>query len=353
MRQETVLLRMHSQRLMDGKRTHPQDLVHYMGAMQAQDIGMCKWAVGVRLPGWTVGEIQNALDSGEILRTHVLRPTWHLVARADIRWMIALTAPRILSSMKRRHNEIGLSEKIFQKSAAVIIDALQGGNHLTREELNARLNESGISTGDNRLSHLLMRAEVEGIICSGSLKGAKMTYALLPERVPVSNHLSKDEALALLAGRYFQSRSPATLQDFTWWSGLSASDARKAVQLAPPKIRELGTVFNPANQPKDNRCVLLPAFDEYVISYKDRSEILPGELNGRAISANGIFRPVIIMDGVVAGIWKRTEKKDRILVDAVLFHEIGSDGRHEIEQAAARYGFFLGKDIEINFKNER
>ena len=212
----------------------PKDIVSWMGAMQAQDFAMAKWAIGVRLKGSTDKSIQASLDKGEILRIHLLRPTWHFVSSDDIYWMLQLSAHKIKSSLKTRHKELELSEPLHNKTRTIIERMLSGGESLTRDELATEFLKAGIRTDENRLSHILFRAEMDGIVCSGALKEKKLTYSLLEERVPQKRELSNEEALAELAKRYFQSRCPATIQDFIWWSNLSKSDAKRAADLVKP-----------------------------------------------------------------------------------------------------------------------
>ncbi len=284
-----------------------KEIVSWMGAMQAQDYSMAKWAVGVRLPGSTDALIEVAITGGDIIRTHVLRPTWHFVSPDDIYWMLELAAPNILSSMKSRHKQLELNEGVQKKSNDIIEKSLSRGKHLTRDDLFAELEKKKIATGNQRGIHILMRAEVDGIICSGTTRGKQQTYALLAERVPKKKTLHKEEALAELAKRYFTSHGPATLQDFIWWSGLSVSDAKNALESVQSNFLSekidsqilwfKNVISMPVN--KKESVYLLPAYDEYVISYKDRSAILTPESQAKAISNNGIFWPVIVSNGKV------------------------------------------------------
>jgi len=241
--------RLANQQIASAKFKKPKDLVAYMGAIQSQDYAMSKWAIGLRLPGSTEKQIENVLDKGEIIRTHVLRPTWHIITAADIYWMLALSADKIKSLMKTMNRQLELSEKIFTKSNAVIEKALGEGKHLTREALLSWFEKAKIPTHSNRLSHMLLRAELEGIACSGKMDGNKKTYALLSERVPKKKVLSKEESLALLAKKYFTSHGPATIEDFSWWSGLSLTNARLGLEMVKSnfifeKINGLGYWFN-------------------------------------------------------------------------------------------------------------
>ena len=351
-------IRLISQQIAGTKFKTVKDIVAWMGAMQAQDYAMVKWAIGVRLPNITDQVVETAIDNGEIIRTHLLRPTWHLVSADDIYWMLALTAPQIKASLKSRHKELALSEAIFAKSNTIIEKALRGGKHLIREELMAALGKAKIATDDNRSSHLLLRAELDGIACSGATKVGKQTYALLEARVPKTKPLTKEEALAKLAKKYFTSHCPATLQDFVWWSGLSVGEASHALEMVKSDfISEtiasqtywLADSFSIPKTGKES-VYLLPAFDEFIISYKDRSASLPLENHNKTISNNGIFRPVIVVNGQVIGIWKRTVKKDKVMMETEFFKQPNKSTKSLIEKAAISFGHFLEKKMEIIHK---
>lgn len=353
--QEIVHLRLVSQQIAGTKFTSVKELVAWMGAMQAQDTLMVKWAVGVRLPNATEKDVEAALDRGEILRTHVLRPTWHIVSADDLRWMLSLTAPRIQAGMKSRHSELGLDAGTLSKSRKVIEKTLRSENHAPRETLIRALEQAGIATDENRASHLFAAAELEGLICSGKTQQGKQTFALLEEWVPPSPPIERDEALARLAKRYFTSHGPATLEDFTWWSGLAVSDARRALDMAKAELRseavgEKTYWFAAAKvQPKET-AFLLPAFDEFLISYKDRSATITLEHQKRAFTSNGVFHPVIVVNGRAVGVWKRTLKRDQAQIQAEYFVPITPAAQRQIEAEAVRYGVFLGKIPFLSIK---
>ncbi|MBI5964381.1 MAG: AlkZ family DNA glycosylase [Chloroflexi bacterium] len=347
--------RLITQQILGTKFTTIKDLVGWMGAMQAQDYPMSKWAVGVRLPGLTERKIEAAIDNAEIIRTHLLRPTWHVVSADDIYWMLELTAPQIKASMKSRHKDLGLSESILTKSNTIIEKTLSGGKSLTRDELMGEIQKAKIPTDENRLSHLLMWAELSGIVGSGTSKAGKQTYALLEERVPKPKAMKKEEALGKLAKRYFTSHGPATLQDFVWWSGLSVGDAKSALEMAKPglvsetidsQIYWFDNSFSMTRREKDS-VYLLPAYDEIIISYRDRSASLFFEHNNLTISNNGIFRPVIVVNGQVIGLWKRTIKKEKVIVETEFFERPNQITKQLIENAAMQFGNFLEKETEI------
>jgi len=335
-----------------------KELVGWMGAMQAQDYNQAKWAIGTRLPHLTEEQIESAFNQGEIFRTHLMRPTWHFVSADDIYWLLELTAKQIKSTTKSRHRDLGLTENDLKKSKEVFVKSLEGNRALTREELGDQLNLAGINTFEQRLPHILMEAEIDGIICSGGIQEKKQTYALLAERVPVKKAFSKDEALALLAKKYFTSHGPATLPDFVWWSGLPIADARKALEMNKTTLisETIGTdnywfsdSFSRTASLPDS-VYLLPAFDEYLISYKNRSSAITLENHTKAISNNGIFRPIIVVNGQISGLWKRTIKKDTVLIELDHFRPHSKKEIRLIEKAAESFGHFSAKKVEVKFQ---
>jgi hypothetical protein len=224
--------RLHHQRLTSPRFKEPVDVVRWLGAVQAQEYAAAKWAIGQRMRRATDDAVERALSEGSILRTHVLRPTWHFVAPEDIRWMLELTGPRIKATIASYARNVSLDEVTFKRSQKVMERALRGGRHLTRSALRQTFQRAGIPTNGIRAVLMLMRAELDGLICSGPRAGKEFTYALLEERVPRSQPLTRDEALRELTRRYFTSRGPATLQDFVWWSGLTTADARSGIEMA-------------------------------------------------------------------------------------------------------------------------
>jgi len=351
---EISKLRLQNQKIEATTFTKANDVVSWMGAMQAQDYSMAKWAIGQRMLGATDEIIETALNDGLIIRTHLLRPTWHLVSAEDIYWMLELTAPRIRSSMKSRDKELELTHEVLSKSFDLLEKELSNGIILSRDQISGIFNSSNIKTDDNRLSHILMNAELNGLICSGRRTGNKPTYGLLSERVPVRKILSRDESLAELAQRYFTSHGPATLKDFTWWSGLSVADATKALNLVASSFI-CKTVDSekcwlktdlPIETGKENSVHLLPAFDEYLISYRDRSAALELAHNRKAVSNNGIFYPVIVINGQVAGTWKRTAQKDKVKIDTNLFTAINKKFNKLIEKEIGAYSRFINMKVE-------
>src|SRR6266566_6659485 len=274
--------RLHNQHITRRMLETPQALVEWMGAVQAQDFAAAKWALGLRLPGVTDDDIEQAFTDGTILRTHVMRPTWHFVSPADIRWLLALTAPRVNAGNASWYRRLELDDALFIRSNAVLAKALQGGKQLTRAELVSVLQRAGIATDElQRFSYIIMRAELDGIVCSGARRGRQFTYALLDERAPQAMTLDRHEALAEVASRYFTSRGPATLQDFVWWSGLTVADARTGLEMVTSQLMHevvdgqeywFSTSTSPAKDLSQS-VYLLPNYDEYIVGYTDRSAI--------------------------------------------------------------------------------
>ena len=346
--EEIAKYRLINQQLAGTKCTRPKEMVGYLGAVQAQDYAMAKWAVGIRL-STTENAIEKALDDGDIVRTHILRPTWHMVAASDIRWMLALTAPQIKKTNNAMSRKYGLDTSILNRCNAIIEKSLSGRQYLTRKEIVLELNHQGIDTSDLRANLIIVNAELDGIVCNGSRRGKQFTYALLDERVPPANPFAKEEGLAALAQRYFTSHGPATLHDFAWWSGLTLTDARQALELVRPYLlaaENNGQTywFDPAlsaDHDKGESVLFLPAFDEYMVSYKDRSASLDPSVAKAAITGNGIFRPIIVIGGKVVGLWKRTFQKSKVLIEPYYFYPPPASQKQAVREAAACYGNFM------------
>jgi hypothetical protein len=350
------ILRTLSQQISTPVITSATEVAGRMAALQAQDYGMSKWALGIRIPGSTEKMIDDEIDSGKIIRMHLLRPTWHFAASADVRWLLALSAAHIKSALKYRDSQLGLDERTFTRCNGIIENALGRGEHLSREELIRELERSGILIEENRASHILVRAEMEGIICSGKQKNGRPAFALLEERVPPGDKkLSKDEALKELAFRYFSSRGPATIRDFAWWAGLRLSDSSLAVRhnsglLASETINDRTYWFNDAIRGPGHlpaKVHMLPSYDEFLISYADRSASLAMVDNKKAISSNGVFYPVILTNGQVTGTWKRIAGKDAVIISCNFFSNASRGSGNAFAKAVNRYSEFLGKKIRL------
>jgi len=325
----------------------PADVVAGFGAMQSQDYPMSKWAVGLRMKEGSDEQVEEAIDRGEILRTHVLRPTWHLVAAADIRWMLELTAPQIRAKMAFRERYLELDKKILARCRKLIVSSLAKKAQLTRAELVAILQKAGIATDDNRSAHILIDAELDGLICSGS---GKTSYALLEERAPSARRLSREEALAELTRRYFGGHGPATLQDFSWWSGLLVRDVKKGIASLGTELRSMKTGEKEywlladrdgMGLPRMPSALLLPAFDEWIIGYADRAGLFATEHERKIITVNGLFRPVLFCNGQAVGSWRPVGKKGGVEIDKELFHQVTPAVEKALKLAERKYSTYL------------
>ncbi|GCF09126.1 winged helix DNA-binding domain-containing protein [Dictyobacter arantiisoli] len=360
---ELVRQRLVNQHIARTSLAKPEDVVQWLGAVQAQDYAAAKWALGLRLPDATDDVIEQAFTAGTLLRTHLMRPTWHFVLPADIRWLLALTAPRVNAANAYWYRKLELDEVIFKQSNAVLIKALQGGRQLTRPELVSVLQQAGIATDAvQRFTAIMMRAELAGIVCSGARRGKQFTYALLDERVPATKPLRHAEALAELVLRYFTGHGPATVQDFVWWSGLTVADARAGLSMVSSQLIHetvdgqtywLATPTASIVSPEANSMAayLLPNYDEYIVGYTDRSAIFDAADTEKLDSrGNVLFNNTLIIDGRVVGIWRRTLKKDRIDIVLSLFASLNDAEMHAYTTAAQRYAAFFGLPVNTKFQ---
>ena len=325
-----------------------------MGAIQAQDYGMAKWAIGLRLPGSDDAIIEKAFNEGKILRTHVLRPTWHFVTPQDIRWMLDLTAPRILSSLAHNDRHLSLDKRDLKKTNDVLTKALEG-KQLTREEVRAVLEKAKVDTSGLRFMHLLEHAELDRIICSGAKTGNQFRYALFDERAS-SKTMGREEALAELTKRFFTSRGPATIYDFAWWSGLSVTDAKKGIAMVKKKFKKenidgkeyffrIPASFKNEMVPT---ALLLPNYDEYVISYKDRTEAIDKKYLAVIVKErNAVFTNSILINGKIEGIWQRAIKNNSVTLTTRLFSTLNKRKLKSVAKGANQYSRFIGKSLQV------
>ena len=353
--------RLASQHLIKPTFTNVTEVVRALGAVQAQDYASAKWALALRCPSATDSVVEQAIADGTIVRTHVLRPTWHFVDPADIRWLLALTAPRVIARMSPYDRQLELDADTYRRSNAAITRALRDGRHSTREEIGHVLKGERIRTDSIRVAHLLMRAELDGIVCSGARRGKQFTYALLESRIPPARPVDRDEALLELTRRYFSTRGPATPQDFAWWSGLTVGDAKRGIDIAGGELQREeidGTSYWSTESvvpPAGVRTAhLLPNYDEYFIGYKDRGAIL--ELV-RAVkprsTLSGLTAHVIAVDGQIVGGWKRALKRNGVVVELNPVIALTGPQRKAISVAVERYGAFLGLPVDIVWRTGR
>ena len=340
--------RLSNQLLGKKKLKRPGEVVAWLGAVQAQDFAAAKWALGLRMQQATDADIERALNTGEILRTHVMRPTWHFVVPQDIRSLLALTAPRVHAVNAHMYRKLELDDKLLSRCHAILASALRGKNYLTRTELGRFLAKNRIEAAGQRLAYIIMHAELEALICSGPRRGKQFTYALLEERAPQAKKFRRDEVLTRWTLKYFASHGPAQLKDFAWWSGLTLKDAQQGLDLAAPHLAQetiegktycFSRNFKTVNV-QAPAALLLSIYDEYTIAYKDRSA-LSGERHLEKLLAMGnALTSVLILDGNIAGTWKRTIKNGRVEIKISPFRPFGQEEYEAITAAALGYGEF-------------
>ena len=327
-----------------------------MGAVQAQDYDGARWGLALRMHRADDVAVERAFAAGRILRTHILRPTWHFVTPEDIRWMLALTAPRVSARMAPYNRKLELDAGVFRRSQRVIERALRGGAQLTRQELRAALERAGINAdGVQRLAHIAMQAELDAVICSGARRGTQFTYALLDERVPAAASLSREDALAELTRRFFTSHGPAQVHDFAWWSGLTTADIRAGLdmvgsELVHETVKGATYWFSRSIRAARSGAAtahLLPLYDEYLIAYKDRRAALDLGRWKPLVERNPFVAPVIV-DGQVVGGWKRTLEKRRLVIEVTPCATIGATTRRAIAGSARAYAEFFGLDVAFS-----
>jgi len=338
---------MAEQRLAGEPFATPAEAVAHLGAVQAQEYAEAKWSLAERVAGCTDADVEDAFSRGEILRTHVLRPTWHFVTPADLRWMLRLTAPRVHAFNRYWYAQVGLDDATIERSKEVIASTLADGEPRTRRELGAALEAAGVDEPKGgRLAHIAMYAELDGLVCSGPRRGKQHTYALLDHRAPGARELDGDEALAELTRRYFTSHGPATVKDFAWWSGLKVTDVRRGLDLVADGLAkdedEDGVAWYSAPAPAAGEVRgghLIPMYDELGVAYKDLRMVL---------AAEGTVERPILVDGLCVGSWKRTLGRGSVVVEAALFTRLDEDGERALNAAVARFGEFLGLEATLD-----
>lgn len=339
-------LRLFNQHLASQRFKRPAEIVAYLGAVQAQDYAGSKWALGTRMQKSEDSAIDKALADGSIVRTHVLRPTWHFVTPADARWMIELTAPRVAVLAAGRHRQLKLDSNTFKKSNDAFAKALEG-KQLSRPDMAVVLHNVGVDTNEERFSHILMQAELDCVICSGGRQDKQFTYALFDDRIGNWPGFTREEAIAALVKRYFISRGPATIHDFAWWSGLTIADTKAGIEankdeLITVEVNGLSYWMSSSQQDISGRAplaYLLPAYDEYAVAYNDRSIAINKKYKEQ--TQHIIFAPAVLIDGKVAGTWRRTLKGCEAKIELSLFGKISPAKIKAIDRAIARYKNFI------------
>jgi len=340
---------MRAQRLWGTRFDTPREVVRWLTALQAQEFSLAKWSIAQRTRGATMADVDAAFAAGVIVRTHLLRPTWHFVLGEDIRWLLKVTAPRVNALNAYYNKEHELERKVFTKSNSLITKALKGGAHLTRPELASVLKHGGIRASGARLAYIVMRAELDGIVCSGAMRGKQHTYALLDDRTPPTKTLEREAALAELTRRYFTSRGPATLNDFSRWSSLTAAEGKDGLSLVANELESqavdgrtywFGPASGAARTPAKLVVDLVQGYDEIIMSYSESRDV-SFRLGGAP------FFNAVLVEGRLIGHWKPRASRNSVLIETVLHRALSREEATALDDAVDRYGKFLGGPVTL------
>lgn len=374
--------RLRSQRLAGNPLDTADEVVGWLGAVQAQDYTAAVWALGQRTRDATAADVHRLFDAGTLVRTHLLRPTWHLVLPDDLRWLLALTAPRLRTALAGRWRELEIGPGVMSRAQDTFAGALAGGRQLTRTELGAALRAAGIAPDGQRLPHLIMAAELDALVVSGPRRGHDFTYMLMDDRVPAAAPLSPEEALGRLAQRYFRSRGPAQLQDFAWWAGTTLDGARRGVAAAGDSLASelidgkpywdadpgsdavlvpVAAASAPGPAPPPPRTSrapvahLLPNFDELTVAYRDRSaaDHPDGRFDPDLFAFGSILGNVLVIGGRVRGAWRRVVRPRSVRVQVRLLDPLSPAERAAVARAAERMSRFLERPVDIEWEGPR
>ena len=312
-----IVLRLLNQQLVAPQFSQPAELVDYMGAMQAQEYRLMRWAVAMRTKKPSAKAFKKAFDSGQIIRLHLMRGTWQLVSAENYWPFVELCASKAMAVTQgwMHSNKISIPEEEVERIREILLQTAAEKGSVTKEDFVQALAEKDIRMDDHRLSYHIRMAEIFGHLCSGELLPMKATYALTVNKVKMHTKMDRDEALMLFARKYFRSRQPATLEDFVWWSGLNINDCRRGIELLGDYLHV--ETHGCASQRREfyltddcrtrgfrkGKYLMIPPYDEYLIGYKSRDIVLSPDYSHKAHNNSGIFQPIIAHDGVICGNW--------------------------------------------------
>lgn len=352
--------RLDHQRLTRPDLATPAAVARWFGATQAQEYAWSLYTIGLRMPDaaeTTERAVEQAIADRSIVRTWPMRGTIHFVPAEDAQWMLKLLARRTNLKAASIYRRAGLTDDTFARAGDALRQALHGGKVAPRKQVYAALEAAGIATsGEQRGLHLLGYWAREGLICLGPRQGKQTTFTLLDEWVPQARQLDGDEALATLTRRYVASHGPATDYDFAWWSGLTLTEARRCLRLVAGEFAQetlAGQTYwasatgEDRSQTPGPRAYLLPPYDEFTVGYKDRRAALDPAFPNDPFT---ILGPVIVVDARLVGTWKRALGKDGVVISLSYFVSLDGERQAAVEQAAARYGRFLGLPVEVTWQ---
>jgi len=350
---EVVRRRLDAQRISSTTFTQPDEVVAWLGAVQAQDYLGALWAVGLRLVDARESDVERALTERKIVRTWPMRGTLHFVAAADARWMTELLAPRQAAAAASRLRSYGIDDAVLSRTRRVLVKNLEGGRQLSRPAVYQVLERAKIATDKQRGLHMLWRLAHDCVLCFGPREGKQQTFVLFDEWLPQAKRLPRDEALAELAQRYFTGHGPATLSDFAWWSGMKLADARLAVRLADERLDKALVGDQCVWFARSTHATLtartgahiLPAFDEFSVGYTDRTAAVDACHLSHINRGGGMLDPIIVVDGRVVGTWKRRIEDGELIFSSAPFSPLNRSKTRAVQLAVERYARFLELDV--------
>lgn len=354
-----IARRMRAQRLTAPMAADPAAVVAWFGAVQAQDYQGAKWALTLRAPALTDAQLDRALADGTIVRTHGPRPTWHFIAQADARFVLAAVGPRVQARSQTMYRQYEIDAALMTRVSRVLEKLLGGGKFATRAAIARALAATGIEASSVRLGLIMLWTELEHVVCSGPRQGKQFTYALFDERVLNATRLSAEDARTALAARYVASHGPVTIRDFVWWSGLTVGEAKRAFEAVSPALRteQIGedTYWASQTQPKATRrdvppVHLMPNYDEYFIAYRDRRPTAALPLPNAPIDPMDSYAHLLCVEGRFGGFWRRTVGSRAVAVQLLPYRALNRGHLAAAREAAGRYAAFLGLPLEFSVR---
>ena len=350
-----ISLRLRSQRLSGSQAQKPPDIVRWLVGVQAQDERGARWSLSLRTHNCTEADVIQSIKKRSIQRTWLMRGTLHYVAGEDLPWLLSLLSPTIIKGNARRYRELELTNNSFQKSQDIIQKAIAAKGEMTRTEIKEVFIKNGIQAEGQQIPYLLQRAALEGLIHISGQRGRDPIFRLVSELNLTQQTIDQDASLGKLASRFFSSRAPATVQDFAWWSGLPMKDARRGLDLCAGIKKFQWNGFDLwgfgylSDEGLENSAHLLPPFDEFLLSYKDRTLVLDPAFNKVINTGGGLLKPTFLVNGRVSGIWRASHKLKNIDVEIRPFNPLNKKQREMLKQSADRLGDFYKKPVNLTF----
>ena len=343
--EEAISMRLINLQLQAPRWDEPEKIIYWMGAMQAQDYTHFRWAVGMRMKKPNMKAVREAYSSGKILRLHLLRCTIQAITPADYHWMIALCRERNLRTIQSwpSCNKVPVSDSYIQEATEVLKGLLAQKKSMNKKEISKEFSTLGLPSDTAHLTPVILRGEINGLLCSGAMEGKDATWALTSEwvKAPYDSAFTTTEALTLLARKYFRSHSPASFEDFCWWSGIPITQSRQAIQSISAELETIkignqemfvykGNVHPSPARPE---LILLPPYDEYLVGYKSRHIALDKKHESKAYNKFGIFKPVMLYQGKVVGNWNAQTKAKTKNIDTEIFISSTDIDKGKVQEA--------------------